>query len=423
VTPLRFARKRLSVCLDEIARLKEIEFPYIHSRSALIELDQYFHSLRNQLSSLDEDADPGVISQNCAITLDALWAFLPILGFVLRSTNVRNAFEVYGPLLRLAQGLLEPKASPETRKTKLLLSSEWDYSPFLYRVPALPDFVLIGLPAPESANPLLVPLAGHELGHSVWQAQRRAAEFDTKVTQQLLSIIRGRWADYQAAYPMLKTIDELTTTVFGFQSWYQAKTWALEQTEESFCDFVGLRLFGDSYLHAFAYLLAPRDSSARPPIYPNNVTRARHLSRAADVFKVQSYEKDGRPAYETLFEDRPEPSLAEADRLQLSLADQTLEELIEDLIIRADQAVTSSEVSLPSEEETARVYGRFEHLVPCENVKTLADIISAAWRAYEKPDLWIGAAQPSLNKDVVLRELVLKNVEVFEIEQILKETP
>ena len=32
----------------------------------------------------------------------------------------------------------------------------------------LPGFVFIGLPAPESANPFLIPLGGHELGHSAW---------------------------------------------------------------------------------------------------------------------------------------------------------------------------------------------------------------------------------------------------------------
>ena len=58
---------------------------------------------------------------------------------------------------------------PANRETRLILSSEWDYSPFMYdQITDLPSFVFIGLPACESANPLLLPLAGHELGHSVW---------------------------------------------------------------------------------------------------------------------------------------------------------------------------------------------------------------------------------------------------------------
>ena len=94
-------------------------------------------------------------------SLHDLAQYTPILGFILRSTNIRNAFEARGPLVRLAQKLL-------SKNTKLIVSSEWQYSPFVHPpIQDLKNFVLIGLPAPESSNPLIIPLAGHELGHAV----------------------------------------------------------------------------------------------------------------------------------------------------------------------------------------------------------------------------------------------------------------
>ena len=69
---------------------------------------------------------------------------LPLLGFIRRSSNVRNAFEFYGPIVLLARQLLG-------RETRFIHSSEWDYSPFTYPklYENLKDFVLIGLPTSE----------------------------------------------------------------------------------------------------------------------------------------------------------------------------------------------------------------------------------------------------------------------------------
>jgi hypothetical protein len=77
---------------------------------------------------------------------------------------VRNSFEAYDPLRELAHKLLDYKPA-------IILSSEWEFSPFTYPAISddLPDFVFIGLPACEAGNALVLPLAGHELGHSIWR--------------------------------------------------------------------------------------------------------------------------------------------------------------------------------------------------------------------------------------------------------------
>ena len=143
-------------------------------------------------------APVNLVNNVCSISLKKLQTYLPLLGFILRSTNVRNAFEAYPPLLRLARRLLGAD-------TQLILSSEWDFIPVIYHsIRALPKYVLIGFPAPESSNPLLIPLAGHELGHSVWKSpenQPIRESFDEKINNGIVhEIITTWWAEYESIY-------------------------------------------------------------------------------------------------------------------------------------------------------------------------------------------------------------------------------
>jgi hypothetical protein len=62
--------------------------------------------------------------------------------------------------------------------------------------------------------------------------------------------------------------------------------------------------------------------------------------------------------------------------------------------------------------------------VPAEDANTLADILNAAWVASEKPGLWQDIPQlrgQRKKKERTLREVVLKNIEVLEFKQILRE--
>ncbi|MDP8207974.1 MAG: hypothetical protein P9L92_15000 [Candidatus Electryonea clarkiae] len=155
MSTLDHSRKRLAAVINEIERLKQSEFPYPHPSQALERLDQLFNHQRSVLDKISSSSTNSVIHSGCSASLKQLFDYVPILGFILRSTNIRNAFEIYTPLLRLARSILKID-------TKLILSSEWEFSPYMYSfIPYLPGFVLIGLPATESSNPLLIPLAGH----------------------------------------------------------------------------------------------------------------------------------------------------------------------------------------------------------------------------------------------------------------------
>lgn len=240
-----YAKQRVSSVIKEIDRLRQSEFPYRASRDCLNELKEIFN---RRLFAL-ETAPPGSASarNECTVSLFNLFVYLPILGFILRSTNARNTFEAYGPLLQLGQRILG-------KGNNLILSSEWDYSPYVYKsIADLPAFTLIGLPASESSNPLLVPLAGHELGHSIWASERTLLKFDEIVKNSVLQEIDKRWSEYSEVYPYQEKGDMWTGKTAEIPH-----LWAMLQMEEIFCDFVGLRLFAESFLHALTYLMSPR---------------------------------------------------------------------------------------------------------------------------------------------------------------------
>ncbi len=419
---LECARKRLQAVLDEIARVAETEFPYKGSEHALKKLENLYRSRLSILNQLNDQSNTAILKQACSLALGDLFHYLPMLGFIVRSTNVRNAFEVFRPVLRLARDVLEPQVPKQQQQTQLVLSSEWDYSPFIYRdIPGLPGFVLIGLPSPESSNPLLVPLAGHELGHSVWVMNGRAILNAVRpvVRRRVVEVIRSRWAEYQTLFPgVVITQAQLGTNLAAVESWERAVAWAVNQAEETFCDFVGLRLFGVSYLEAFAYLLAPVIPGERSLVYPSTLARVSNLVSAA-----RSFGANVPTDFVDRFDDDDPPTLTAEDDFRLSVADQALGLMIPDLINLAEQVVVNSGLPAVSQVEEDRIYARYRLVVPAEGCLSLADILNAAWRAYGDTTLWQDNPQIAKKKDEALKELVLKNIELFEIEQILGPKP
>ena len=415
---LNYAIGRVESVLASIAELKGIEFPHKDSQDALSKLEGLFNRQLAELNSLDQHTAPEVIKQKCAFSLKDLFRCLPLLGFILRSTNVRNGFEIFGPLREVARIILEPGTNPENRTTKLLLSSEWEYSPVTYpEIPALPGFVLLGFPATESSNPLLVPLSGHELGHSVWKSRGLEQQFRPSIQSDILKYIRDHWLEYNALFPNVNSPTDLDTHLFARQTWLRALKWALRHAEESFCDFIGVRIFGASYLRAYAYLLSPNLSSPRSANYPDSMLRVGNLVKAA-----QSYNFNAPQDYEQMFRDRPLPSLIQSDKFQLNAADYAHVMTVDTLIEKANEIISSLDIAEPSIEEVARICARYKLMVPSEESNSLADILNAAWEAYEDDDLWDSASIAATDKDRILRDLVLKNVEIFNVDALLKGT-
>lgn len=405
---LRSVRAQVEAVLAEIERLKGSEFPYLHSEEALNELYDLFS---NHLSNLSyESKDQPTVDLACNAAFASVRDSLDILGFILRSTNVRNAFEVYGPLLRLARKILGSE-------TKLLISSEWYFSPFTYiGYQALPGFVLIGLPATESSNPFLVPLAGHELGHSVWNEFHYGARIRQSIEDKILDEINKRWSEYSAIHPeYMDKQSDLNADFWMQQTWKPAWAWAMRQSEELFCDFIGLRIFGEAYLYAFAYLLAPWKKGERQCDYPNMLARANALAEAAKAYGLKPPED-----YIRMFQDLDEPQeVQKQTRFLLSIADSARKEVCNDLASKANEVVTTHGIPHRNVDEVNRCNKAFNLMVPVQHtsqsIEGLANILNAAWKAWETSDFF-GVREYDERKQANLKELVLKSIEVFEIE-------
>ncbi|MFZ5865603.1 MAG: hypothetical protein ACOYXY_06965 [Thermodesulfobacteriota bacterium] len=410
MSTIDLAKRRVTAVIDEIKRLKESEFPYAQPREALNRLEQKLNNQLSVLGKISPDAPADIGNEACSESLYKLFLYVPYLGFILRSTNVRNAFETYFPLLRLAKSLVHSD-------TKLILSSEWEFSPFMYPpTNELPGFVLVGLPAPESSNPLLVPLAGHELGHSVWVTQGLSKELEGRIEERILcELSTSRKKEYEEVFQGI-SIDELQRTKTARTTWKLAYSWALLQTEEIFCDFVGLRLFAEAYLHAFSYLLSPGVGGQRIPKYPNIKHRVRHLTKAAEATGISV-----PPGFQSRFIEENEPSEKTA-RLLLSVADTVSESLVIDLIILAWEHADNRAVPDRNEALVDKISGYFKSwVIPTPGPYSLVDVLNAAWKCYQDDDLWNDSLQiKPEDRYRILADLVLKSMEVSEFHELLK---
>jgi hypothetical protein len=60
---------------------------------------------------------------------------------------------------------------------------------------------------------------------------------------------------------------------------------------------------------------------------------------------------------------------------------------------------------------------RFRLVVPFEGARGLPDILNAAWQVFDTPDFWKGRKEIRIKRNQILKDLTLKNIEIFELEQ------
>lgn len=407
------ALARIAAVLEEIERLKQSEFPYTHPSDAFDLLEVRFKRHQASLKNLSVKNKKDAFLNACHISLRDLNIYIPILGFVLRATNVRNAFEAYAPLQRLAYRIMGDV-------TKLIISSEWEFTPFVYRaIVGLTGFVLIGLPATESSNPLLIPLSGHELGHAVWEREGLSQKYEDDVESIILDELTGkRWNDYISIYPQYEKGDVMGDNMFAQQTWRPAYNWAKWQIEEIFCDFFAIRLFAESFLCAFAYLLSPRMSGRRSLHYPNIENRVSYQEQAAKKFDVSI--PDG---YNLYFQEESEQLDPETQFL-ISIADTVSASLVDELINQAGNLADIRQIPNRDRSKVKEIVNSFcKWIVPIRKPASLTDILNAGWECNMNEHLWenipqikgTGEGDLEKNRTRVLRDIILKSMEIAEI--------
>ncbi len=302
-------RKKLAALLSQISQLLLSDFPHASSRTALKLMQGFFETQIARLNRAVRTNNSDLISQTCISINERIYQYLPILGFLLRSTNNRNAFEAYHSLLEVARALIGPSA-------EVIVSSEWDFSPLTYplTVTVLPNYVLIGMPSSESANALILPLAEHELGHSIWQKEQLEGRYIAHIEDEARAKLKDNWLSFQSnlqQYASVQYSDQLLTTEpILIDVISKMVALSLSQIEETFCDAAGMALFGASFAFAFHYLLAPSFGGTRAVEYPPLAIRAKNI----ETFGGTDLHSVGLGGYSSEFRDR-EPALTPLARI------------------------------------------------------------------------------------------------------------
>ena len=391
---LASARRRLRAFIDQIAELGTSDFAHLDGKDALTFIKGYSLELREVLERLTPEASEASVNEACAQTSLMVSRYTDILGFILRSTNVRNAFEMHFPLKRLVETAVSPDA-------RLIMSSEWKFVPFTYPMTLdwLPGFALVGGPAPESDNVLIVPLAGHEIGHSAW----RSKQLKDQLMADLVAAIAQTLDDMPAETSLVS--NELGVDGVALAKLRDAVLRsAIKQLEEIFCDLFGLFIFGRSFLYAYEYFLAP-GWGMRSAYYPSSLDRVRYLIEAAEKLGIAP-EAD---LFEAWGDSIP---LKFADGAVIRLADAAVAKIYPALRAITFNILADHGITPPTADATDRVLASLRQHVPDGEGATLPEIVTAGWLLLrERGGL-------SLEQDIaeykILNELMLKSVEVSE---------
>ena len=404
--------KRIESIIETIDVLKQTDFPYESPKKALDKIEKRFNFHLERLKRLKEaptQASAAMINA-CAESLNEISNCLPILGFISNSANIRNPFETYAPLLRLSRKALEPES-------ELIISSEWFYSPFVTSYYVIPEFVMLGLPAQESENPLLIPLSGHELGHCIWALYNQRENLKDKIREKLYKIVKEIYLkDIERIFSHLtESINtaELENDLYINQLLAEPFEMAIKHTMEIFCDFIGLKLFSEAYLYAISYIMAPNPSRRRSPNYPKNLDRMHHLLDCAKDYGVSI-----PPDFLGNFTEEPEPIMTM--KLYFDIADDTSRAMVPYLIVLAKEIIESKSIPNRSQSEVAREVNLLKKRIPISSATSISDIVNAGWICYLDDTIWLINEIKPEEKDRLIKELILKSFEVYEVERRLK---
>lgn len=403
---LSSARRRIDAFIEQIDVLAASSFPHDDGRAALAAIRKHCKDLQADLD-LPVGVRTDVVDHLCLNLLDKVDKFTAILGFILRSTNVRNPFELHYIVKKLVSRALDGDVS-------LLISSEWTYVPFTYpmSVDQLPDAILIGTPAPESGNPLLIPLAGHEVGHSAWRMYGCSPLYARMANQAVKEEIdRNKEAGKALleAAP-LKALDK--DRVIN-----QCAGHVMEQLEEIFCDLFGLYLFGYGFIAAFDYLLGP-GGHVRGLDYPSDDQRMAILVEAAGD-KVEGALDLRLDAAMAAHWTVAAPSLA--DKAGAEIVDAVTRSMVPQVRTDLFARLQSLGINPPQQHVIDNVLQAFERGEPYPERVELGEIVSAGWHRLRALDLapCRGADEEEKRGNrsksyKVLADLVLKTIEVAE---------
>lgn len=410
-----YCLQKIDSVISLLDRLLTGYYPHQDSELALTALHTVFNAQRAELLAIDPKADLDTALEFCRRANVLITRLKPVIGLLLRSSNLRNAFEIYFPVKILATQLLGPK-------TYVVLSSEWSFSPYTFPAafPELPDFVFIGIPASECQNPLIIPLAAHELGHVVWRRKGAKQGFDLAVQKTVLDLYAANWSEFKTIFKTTSPPTSLQSDLFLLRIWGESYKLAARQLEELFCDFVGIHVFGPSFLQSFQYLLAPSLGQTRALEYPSIGRRAEYMVDAIKHYGMTEF-KDFAKSF-----SEQDVRLTREVAFILKMADATTNKLQKDLLPLVARYSGSAQCFTDGQVFEDTYKECFISLVPVAKVESVAAVINAAWKVRNDFRSWpvLRNVQPpdkqAREKFRVLTDLVLKSLEVFEFGKVME---
>jgi hypothetical protein len=432
---LDIARRQLSSINNAIENLRSTQFPYEGVEGAVKDVENALSKLFMDINNLVQD--DGVQSDTSKVMEQSLLAttgakitnLLPIMGFLLRSTNTRNAFELKEPLLQMARKCVDDDS------IELIISSDWQYSASIHDLRNLRD-VKISMPAHEATNSFIFSLAGHELGHAMWQRKRDDTDptstldyFCQKIIEESISFMlsdneseaskgfRDSLSKYDSSYDPEHGNDYSNDSLFLsalIGSMSDPIRHATNHAEEVFCDFVGLWLFGEAFLHAFAYDLALFRSEPSNSTHPSSMHRSKYL--------VEAYGKYFNDApvtiteqFKSLFKQSSKPDNA----VKFEIVNSLVESIVPRLIDKVEEIMDERQVIRPQEDSIAKCMEDLSLYIPNDQEGIgIGEILIAGWRVLLDQTL-LNNDDMKDRREAFINELILKSLELLEIRQII----
>jgi hypothetical protein len=422
-----YAREKLEGLLVEVNSLVSSDFLDDELKSALEKTADKINAYKGMLKKVVRSEDASTVKHVCLTVNEFISKYLSIHGVLVGAAEMRNAFELKNPLANVLSFLLRPKAG------KLILSSEWNFSPSRYKthLKHLEGFAIIGLPASEASNPLVTALAGHEFGHVLWSSLGLKAKLDGDMREIVYKVFSSESQAYRKIFG--ETLRPKTDAVI-YSRVGKVSEYAFRQCEEIFCDAIGLFLFGPAFLYAFEYLLSKLPMPRRLANYPSMPDRVGYQLKAAMTYQKKAVEA-GMPAevidvpegYAESFERESYGHALDAqDMFILNCADKVVSLIADEIHGLALTHCRSSGVPMYSRSEAKKILNYFHLGLPAQGPQSdvraeFVDIINAGWLAYFAGDLWKKPEYKALleRKVEIICELVLKSIEITEFQMML----
>ncbi|MDR3557933.1 MAG: hypothetical protein P4L61_00180 [Candidatus Pacebacteria bacterium] len=380
----------------QLAKIKTSDFIRKSTESALKVIECAIDALRGDIEEASTLGDKSYLSQKSITVNQKLFSFTNYLGILLRSTNTRNCFEAYFSFSNIVEQLTG-------HKDVLIISSEWDASPFYIQQPpeVLKNFFFIGFPAFASRNALLLPLAAHEIGHAIWRLNEVEGQVYTTAEYFLNEYLMENKKISGSHKSLFDQIDD--EEFLG-----RTLTLILSQTQEIFCDLFGAYLFKKSYSYAFEQYLAP-GFGKRDVAYPSFERRIKYIREAAfegsDGNKGLIDDSLLRPSMRSLSSEA-----AAADFVATKIHD-SLCGVVKKILAEANLLEYSSE-------EEIKIFSCLKSGVPPYVATSAIVVLNATWKLYLDGINLLDDVDERHKFSAFINNLCMKSLEIIEYNKL-----